>query len=171
MFLAGGLVLLGEGFRMIRFDVLDHWEPLQALYQRSPEFFRCTGTQPAAEQDWLDLPSGKGRADVLALGGWRDGRLDCYCEVLRGYPEAHFAYLGLLLVAEDCQGEGLGRLLWEQVCERLDWPEVTRWRLAVVDSNAQAVGFWRRLGFVETGERKPYLDREVILMERPRTIA
>ena len=154
---------------MVYFEMVEHWEPLHELYARSPEFFRRTGTEPAAEEDWLELPAGKTRADVLALGGWREGRLDCFCEVLRGYPEAHFAYLGLLLVAEDCQGQGLGRRLWEEVAARLDWPEVTRWRLAVVDSNAQAVGFWRRLGFLETGERKPYRDREVILMERPRT--
>lgn len=77
--------------------------------------------------------------------------------------------MGLLLVREDSHGEGLGREIYESG-ERLIrklWPEVARFRLAVALSN-DVTGFWNRMGFHDTGERKPDLEHgiEALLMEK-----
>jgi ribosomal protein S18 acetylase RimI-like enzyme len=41
----------------------------------------------------------------------------------------------------------------------------------VVRTNDQVLGFWRRLGFTETGEVRPWrydkLESEVVLMDKP----
>jgi ribosomal protein S18 acetylase RimI-like enzyme len=51
------------------------------------------------------------------------------------------------------------------------WPWARRLRLSVVRTNHQVLGFWRRMGFAETGEVRPYrydkLESEVVLMDRP----
>ena len=45
-------------------------------------------------------------------------------------------------------------------------------RIGVVRSNDIVLPFWSRLGFVETGEIKPYryanLESETVVMEKPR---
>lgn len=105
--------------------------------------------------------------DKLTLG-LREGRdLVGVCDVLRGHPTPEVAYVGLLLLREDRQGGGLGRLAWELARERVrqEWPETRRFRLAVAVPNAQVLGYWRRMGFAETGERLPHEGTEVLLME------
>jgi hypothetical protein len=51
------------------------------------------------------------------------------------------------------------------------WPWARRLRLSVVRTNDQVLGFWRRLGFAETGELRPWrydkLESEAILMDKP----
>ncbi len=37
-----------------------------------------------------------------------------------------------------------------------NWPDATSLRAAVVATNAEVVAFWTRMGFIDTGERKPY---------------
>jgi ribosomal protein S18 acetylase RimI-like enzyme len=51
------------------------------------------------------------------------------------------------------------------------WPWARRQRLSVVRTNDQVLGFWRRMGFAETGEVRPYrydtLESEAVLMDKP----
>ena len=68
-----------------------------------------------------------------------------------------FVFIGLLLVQRSRQGQGVGAEAMAAV-ERYvgQWPEARRFRLAVVDTNAPVLGFWRRMGFEPTGETRPY---------------
>ena len=82
-------------------------------------------------------------------------------------------YLGLLLIDRARQGQGIGaaacRALERDLLPR--WPWARRLRLSVVRTNDQVLGFWRRLGFAETGEVRPWrydkLESEAILMDKP----
>jgi RimJ/RimL family protein N-acetyltransferase len=70
------------------------------------------------------------------------------------------------------QGQGIGaaacRALERDLLPR--WPWARRLRLGVVGANHQTLGFWRRLGFTETGEVRPWrydkLESESILMDK-----
>lgn len=94
--------------------------------------------------------------DGVAVDG---GELVAVVDLLRGYPDAAVAFVGLLQVRGGWQGRGIGRAAYRLV-ERYvtgSWPEVRRLRLAVVDTNAElAAPFWGRLGFEATGEAKAY---------------
>jgi hypothetical protein len=50
------------------------------------------------------------------------------------------------------------------------WPWARRLRLSVVRTNDQVLGFWRRMGFPETGEVRPWrydtLESESILVDK-----
>ena len=65
-------------------------------------------------------------------------------------------------------GELVG-ILDREVAAR--WPWARRLRLSVVRTNDQVLGFWRRMGFAETGEVRPWrydkLESELVLMDKP----
>ena len=94
-------------------------------------------------------------------------------DLLLRYPDEETVYIGLLLVDRARQGQGMGaaacRALDREVAAR--WPWARRLRLSVVRTNDQVLGFWRRMGFAETGEVRPYrydeLESEVVLMDKP----
>lgn len=91
-------------------------------------------------------------------------------DMIEDYPSPGTVYIGLLAIDERLHGFGLGRSLWRVAerfaCERL---EATRLRLAVVESNP-VTGFWQKMGFLPTGEIKPYqgerISSRAILMEK-----
>ena len=77
-------------------------------------------------------------------------------DVIQGFPDDETSFLGLLLVRESLQRQGLGEHFYRQL-ETIIVSELgcKKIRLAVVDSNP-AAGFWGKMGFVFTGETRPH---------------
>lgn len=71
------------------------------------------------------------------LGLEADGRLLALCDVLSHWPDPGTAHIGLLLVREGRQGEGLGRAMHDAVLAHLS-PDRTlvRLRVGIVARNA-----------------------------------
>jgi RimJ/RimL family protein N-acetyltransferase len=119
----------------------------------------------------LHLPSGKDYDDKRAWGLYAGADMIGCADVIRAYPVRDKAVIGLLLLAENWQRRSFGRsfaLLVEQMIAV--WPEITTLRIGVVEQNVGALAFWRKLGYVETGEVKAadqaYLGR-VVVLEKP----
>jgi ribosomal protein S18 acetylase RimI-like enzyme len=70
-------------------------------------------------------------------------------DIVRGHPEPHIAFLGLLLFAEEHQGRGYGRLALRHIRGLVGERDCTALRLAVIETNVRAQRFWRREGFDE----------------------
>ena len=65
--------------------------------------------------------------------------------------------LGLLLLKEKIQGQGIGKISFNQLLSYVgNWTEIKKIRISVVKSNGDVLNFWQKLGFVENGIRKPY---------------
>ncbi len=83
-------------------------------------------------------------------------------DLIRGWPRAADAHVGLLLLDEEHAGRGLGRAAYAAVeAEVRRWPEIRRVRAAVVATNASVLPYWRRMGLSETGETRPYRDGDL----------
>jgi len=138
-------------------------DAVQELIESDPGYTeRITGYPPgAADAQSLLMMRPEGLAqEAKVVLGVRDGdQLVAVVDLLRGYPNAHTGFIGLLEVHGAHQGKGVGRTAYELV-ERYvgeNWPEIRIMRLAVVDTNAAAATpFWVRQGFEATGEAKPY---------------
>ena len=152
----------------------DEVDELQELIESDPEYTeRITGYPPGAAdaQSLLMMRPDELPEDAkVVLGAWEGERLVAVIDLLKGYPDRHTAYIGLLEVHKDHQGRGVGAAAYEMLEEYLggEWRTL---RFAVVDTNAeQAAGFWRRQGFEPTGEVKPYtydrLESTVRLYEK-----
>jgi RimJ/RimL family protein N-acetyltransferase len=95
----------------------------------------------------------------LRRGGVPAALLDLWLD----QPEPGTAHLGLLLVREALQGQGLGReavATLEAAMAEGGWRTL---RLSVTDENRQAGEFWARLGFATVGR----LDGGVTVYEKP----
>ncbi|MGH7382879.1 MAG: GNAT family N-acetyltransferase [Candidatus Methylomirabilales bacterium] len=93
-------------------------------------------------------------------------------DLIRGWPTDSTTLLGLLLLDEEHQGHGLGESAYQEVEAKVRrWPEIDTLRVSVVRSSAAVLPFWRRIGFIETGEVQPLvydkLVSESIILAKP----
>jgi uncharacterized protein len=150
---------------------------LQRIFESDEDFaVRVTGHPPGpadAQSTLMFVPEGKSPDDKAVFGVWAGDELVGILDLLLRYPDDETLYLGLLLIDRDRQGQGIGAA----ACQALERDLLPRWqwarrlRLSVLRSNDQVLGFWRRMGFTETGEVRPWrydkLESEAILMDKP----
>jgi RimJ/RimL family protein N-acetyltransferase len=128
------------------------------------------GVSAAAGEEFFDeLPPGKTHEDkanfIICLDDLDVGVI----ETLRGWREAGYAHIGLLLINERFHGRGIGRASM-QALERWiasTWPETHTLRIGVIESNLAAIAFWHKLGFTDTGERRAngFLAPAVVMLK------
>jgi len=113
----------------------------------------------AIEEDVQAFPWTRGNfVDALAAGydGWV-GRLGeavvGFAVLMRAVDEIHLLVIG---IAPAFQRAGRGRSLLDYATQQARMAGMARMLLEVRPSNARAIGFYRRAGFVEIGRRRAY---------------
>jgi diamine N-acetyltransferase len=147
---------------------------LQGVLEAAPGYSIVVTGGPAGEDAARalvdDRPPDRADVDKSVFGIWRGDEIVGCADVLRGYPEPGTAFIGLLLLKERWQGIGLGADAYGALQSRLREWKCWKARLAVVETNRQALGFWRAMGFVPTGERPEYSGGRVrshlVVMEK-----
>ena len=135
---------------------------LQELLDADPGYARrVTGADPdkhGAADLLADRPDGLAAEDKVVLGVYDDGGLAAVVDVLRGWPDASTALIGLLQVHARCQGTGVGRRAHELLLDLVGtWPGITQLRAAIVATNAAAADpFWTAMGYRPAGPPAPY---------------
>lgn len=159
-------------FRRMAADSTDDLEQLAGLLARAPDYSLVVEgrlpTRDDARECLTDLPLGKGPQDKFFGGLWLDDALVGCLDLVRGYPDAEIAYVGLLLFAESHQGRGLGPRALDLAAAMAGTWACRRLRLAVIETNWRALRFWQRQGFLEI-QRKPMprYTGAAIVLERP----
>lgn len=141
---------------------------VQRVAEACPAYYRAIrgGPAPASEAadtfDFTDLPPGIDPANVFFFGLHHHGRMVGVANMTRGYKAPDAAWLGWLIIEETLQGQGLGRQAYGLLeAHARQWPDVRRMQLAVVRTNTTAFPFWARMGFTDTGARKPWNEGSV----------
>lgn len=151
-------------------------DALQLLIESDPGYTERLTGYPPGPSDALSLligrPDGVADDDKIVLGGWANESLVSVVDVLRHWPAKGIAHIGLLLVDGRQQGKGIGRRTLDALYVAANaWSGLRRWRISVVRTNERALAFWHRMGYVETGEIKPYryghVESEAIILTRP----
>ncbi len=141
---------------------------LQRLLEETPTYTELiTGHPPGAEavKDLLNaLPPEMTHDSKYLYGFMIDGPAMIGCaDIIRGWPTPTTALIGLLLLDEAHRGTGLGRSTYDLVEAKVQrWPEVDTLRISVVRCNDAVLPFWRRMGFIETGEVQPYVCDKIV---------
>jgi ribosomal protein S18 acetylase RimI-like enzyme len=164
----------------LRRMVPEDWRVWKDVRLRMLEDYPIAFTQSLAQaeqntdiqwQEFAGRSSGKNSVTVLAVDSGADsgeqaiGTMSCYVE------EDGTAWLAAVWVASEYRGTDLAPGLLAEV---LRWvraqPEVKALKLGVHEDNLRALAFYRRYGFIDRGEREPYLldaARQEIIMELP----
>ena len=150
---------------------------LQELLDATPDYTRrISGHAPLPDDAatiLAALPLGLAQDQKYDVGLFQGPTLVAMADILRNHPRKGCAHIGLLIVRQDHQGHGLGRMMHHAIRALVhDWTEVTTLRLGIVETNAEgAVGFWKALGYEPTGESSPYengsVSSRVTLWEQP----
>lgn len=160
-------LLRGEGAEMA---------DLQRVLEEAPDYARRLTGYPAsateAQSTYTHLPTGWTYDDKFVYGIYLDHKMIGCVDLIRGYPDATTAMLGLLLLSEKHQGRGWGSrsyLLIEEVVRR--WGTCHKVRIGVIMTNDIVLPFWKSVGFVDEGLRRPYrsgtVESEYAILEKP----
>ena len=151
-------------------------EQLQLVMESAPAYtLRITGARAQAkeaESTLSALPPEKTIEDKFVFGIYSaQNKLIGCIDLIRGYPNEHTAFLGLLMLSEKVQAQGIGGYAYTLAEKEVKlWGTCRIVRLAGVRANDLVLPFWKKLGFRETGELKPYqcnlVVSESILLEK-----
>lgn len=155
----------------------DDVAPVQAMADVDPSYFEMTDGKPAgpdvARELLTDLPPEPGwtledkRLFALLYGDEIAGVLDVICN----YPVARTWYIGLLYLAPNRRGQGLGRTVLRGVYDWVERNGGNKVRLGVVEPNKRARRLYETEGFTlqEVREPDPTVKRvrRVLVLQRP----
>ena len=137
---------------MIRLlDPVADAEAVLDLYRRAADYVELeTGRAPDAAkvaEYFADAPPGRDALTCLKLGLFEEERILGIGDLAVGYPRERDAYLGLMLIAKESRGRGVGRTFLRHVEETARERGATRLLLAVLEANPRARAFWESEGF------------------------
>lgn len=137
-----------------------HIAPLQKLFDRCADFAMLVEGEEvsptAAEDIFQSKPDGRSLDDKFLYGLWdRTGAIVGVLEGMRHYPDETIWWIGLLLLAPEIRGRGLGRKLVQGLCDCARSAQVTAVMLGVVEENRSAYRFWQQVGFERVRQTEP----------------
>lgn len=132
--------------------VLEDAEVLQRLYEQCTEFALLTdGLTPsptAAREEFAALPVGKTIQDKYIFGLFNLHYLLLgMIESIRHYPNNQTWWIGLMMLAPEQRGKGLGVDFYRAFEGWVLAQGVLQISLAVVEANESGLQFWRKMGF------------------------
>jgi len=154
--------------RVLRSDSSEDLASLQRVLEAAPSYWMRVSAQlpksSTAKKVFDALPEGKAYEDKFVLGIFDSQSKMIGCvDLIRGYPDPKTAMLGLLFIAEPAQGKGYGKQAYNAIEQLvLSWNGFQKIRIGVVATNGIALPFWKSLGFVESGTRRPHEDNGVV---------
>ncbi len=130
------------------------------LFARSADYVdleRGEAPSPALTDEFFfeTVPDGT-LDDALKLGLFEGGRIVGIADVGFGFPEAGDAYLGLMQLAGDARGRGLGAAFLAHVETACRARGASRLYLAVLSANPKGRAFWDRAGFTVALPARPH---------------
>lgn len=138
-----------------------------ALYKSNPYFFKHCPPQPTLSSvlnDMRKLPPAISSEQKQFLGYFLEEKLVAVLDLVEGYPDSQTVFIGLFMLDGDYHGKGIGSQLFQEVIQVLT-QDFARLRLGYVATNAIAEAFWRKQGFVPTGEVAKTDHYDIILAD------
>jgi GNAT superfamily N-acetyltransferase len=165
-----------SGYSAKRLELGDA-EVLQPLYEQCTEFALLTDGKPAsptAARDEFDaVPEGKTTQDKYIFGLF-DSRnvLLGMIESIRNYPDNKTWWLGLMMLAPEQRGKGLGSEFYKGFEHCVAALGVQHVSLSVVEANEEGLRFWKKMGFevIHKTSPKQFGDKRHRLYVMSRTV-
>ncbi len=130
---------------------------IASLYGECADYWNLVAGRAAGVEEsaslLTDRPPTLALSNKFVLGLRNGGRLVAIADALRDYPRDGIWWLGLLLVAPESRGRGLGRRLYAAFESWAAAQGARELRLCVQAQNTRAHEFWQEIGFVGLGSQ------------------
>lgn len=125
----------------------------------------------AGKETFETIPDNFDHLNKHVIGVYHYNNLVGVIDLLIGYPNIKTTYIGLMLISEQNQSQGVGRATYDELEKYIRKKAILNTiRLSVVEANGFVVKFWTKMGFKLTGEKKPYQNKNIdstsLLMEK-----
>lgn len=130
---------------------------LQHLLERCSDYYELHEGWPtpadAGQYELIPVPPGLMQEDLFVFALQDSGGvLHAMVQLLRNYPQRRTWWIGLLVVAPELRGRGIGSVLLRHASEAAAAERATAIRLAVSVHNPRAESFWAAAGFRPEGQ-------------------
>lgn len=148
---------------------------IQSLLVNAPSYCLSVSGEIAGINDGKEvfeaLPPNFPREDKHVIGIFSQDILIGMIDCLIGFPTKEKAHIGLLLLDENYQAQGLGKSAYFKLEDYLrSFSSISKIRLAVVTTNKKVLKYWEKMGFTLNREIKPYsnklMNSESLIMEK-----
>lgn len=132
--------------------LLEDIPAITLLCQKCHDYMLLVDGHPAVpediEDDFLSVPPGKSLDDKFVFGIMnQQSEMTGLLDTLRGYPDEHTWWIGLLLLTPEIRSHGIGRKILQGFFEFARQRGAQEIMLGVVEENLNAKAFWEKLGF------------------------
>ncbi|OJK06329.1 hypothetical protein BRY75_13525 [Acinetobacter baumannii] len=100
------------------------------------------------------------------IGFFMNNRLIGYLEMVQCYPDLDTVLIGFFVLEKTLQGKGLGSLIMKNLFNLLEKKEFKSVILSCPSTNEASLGFWKKIGFIQTEENEIFDDIELVIMEK-----
>ena len=155
-------------------DTADNRRSVNALLNAAADYHLLVeGAAPTSahvDEFFTSVPDGYALDDLFPLGFFMGDTMIGGGGILRRWNAPNKAMIGLLVFAPEWRrgGRGCAALAHIETLART-WPGIDRLRVGVIGNNTDALTFWRKVGFIDTGEVKPkygpYLE-DILILEK-----
>jgi len=133
---------------------------LQALYDQCADYSLLVEGEPVspttAQEEFRSVPEGKSLENKLVCGIFSpDGEIVGVLDALQDYPKKAAWWVGLLLLAPEVRGKGIGRDVIRSFCEFVRLQDGRAIMLGVVEENKPALQFWQEMEFSVLRQTEP----------------
>lgn len=129
------------------------------FYQYHPPFV----TRESIAADLEALPPGKNDEDKYYVGFFERGKLVAIMDLILDFPTEKVAMIGLFMMNVRDQSKGIGSLIINDCKSCLQSFGYQKIRIGVDNGNTQSNSFWRKNGFIVTGEASDYICMELLI--------
>ncbi|AET68295.1 acetyltransferase [Desulfosporosinus orientis DSM 765] len=149
-----------------------HIPELQELLMRCSDYLAFQDGEPVKKDAAKDLlisrPDNVTIQDKIVYGIYQgqDHLLIGVVDIIMRFAGPDILSLVLLVIEPTFRGKGLGEVVHKLLEEWAHSNKFSRIRLGVLFDNEKGHRFWKRVGYEETGEIKPYLAHKFRVLEK-----
>ena len=129
---------------------LDDVEMIYTFCKSNTQYYKYCGKGLSTELIESDLkitPPGISIEQKYYIGFFEQGKLIAIMDLIDGYPDCDFAYIGFFMMNSELQGIGNGSKIISEVLNYLKNIGFKKCQLGIDKANPQSNHFWRKNGF------------------------
>ena len=117
---------------------------------QNTQYYEYCGKQPTRELILNDLhvtPPGIDASAKYYVGFCRDTELVAITDLIEGYPDDTYCFIGFFMMNKYMQGRQIGSEIIRELCDYIRSEGFTKVMLGIDKNNPQSTHFWKKNGF------------------------